>query len=210
MSSFGSRPRRAATRSATVAPACDADGEATRADAGGATRARRDGAADVVDMPSAARPQRGVARSLMSRAVGLLSRRDHGRVELGRKLQRYLGPDETKDDIERVLDRLQEQNLLSDARYAAGLVRQRSVRYGDLRLVRDLRERGVGAAEADAAMAAVAGTETQRALDAWSRRFDALPTDAAERGRQGRYLQSRGFSMDVIVRVLTGKAEPER
>jgi regulatory protein len=143
----------------------------------------------------------------MSRAVGLLSRRDHGRVELGRKLQRHLQPDETKDDIERVLDRLQQQNLLSDARYAAGVVRQRSKRYGDARLVRDLRERGVGAVEADAAMAAVAGTEAQRALDAWSRRFDALPADAAERGRQGRYLQNRGFSMDVIIRVLAGKVD---
>ena len=146
----------------------------------------------------------------MSRAVGLLSRRDHGRVELGRKLQRHLEPDESKDDIERVLDRLQEQNLLSDARYAAGVVRQRAVRYGDRRLANDLRERGVGAADADVAMAAVAGTETRRAFDAWSRRFDTLPTDAAERGRQGRYLQNRGFSMDVIVRVLSGKVESER
>lgn len=145
----------------------------------------------------------------MSRAVGLLSRRDHGRVELGRKLSRYLAPDESKADIERVLDRLQEQNLLSDARFAAGVVRQRSTRYGDLRLVRDLRERGVGVAEADAAMASVAGTELQRALDTWSRRFDTLPADAAERGRQGRYLQNRGFSMDVIVRVLSGRSRTD-
>lgn len=144
----------------------------------------------------------------MSRAVSLLSRRDHGRVELGRKLARHLEPDQTKDDTERVLDRLQRDNLLSDARYAAGVVRQRSARYGDRRLINDLRERGVGAVEAEAAMATIAGTEAQRALDAWSRRFDALPTDAVERGRQGRYLQNRGFSMDVIVRVLAGKVGP--
>ena len=150
----------------------------------------------------------GVAtRSLLSRAIGLLARRDHGRVELGRKLQRRLGPDETKDDVERVLDALQAQGLLSDARYAAGVVRQRAVRYGDRRLARDLRERGIGASDAEVALAAVAGTEAERARDAWSRRFEALPTDAAERGRQGRYLQNRGFSMDAIVRVLSGKVE---
>lgn len=153
-------------------------------------------------------PSRGPARSLMSRAVGLLARREHSRVELRRKLQRYLGPDDAVDDIERVLDTLERQKLLSDTRFAAALVRQRSPRYGDLRLARDLRDRGVCGVEADVAMALVVGTEAQRAYAAWSRRFDALPTSADERGRQGRYLQTRGFSMDAITRVLAGKVEP--
>lgn len=145
----------------------------------------------------------------MARAVALLSRREHSRVELARKLRRHLEADDPAE-LERVLDRLQQQGLLSDARFAAGFVRQRSSRYGDLRLSRDLRERGVPAAEADAAMATLDGTEAERALAAWSRRFDALPTDAAERGRQGRYLQARGFSIDVIVRVLAGKVDVDR
>jgi regulatory protein len=143
----------------------------------------------------------------MARAVGLLARREHSRLELRRKLQRHLEEGDDVGEIERVLDKLQEQKLLSDARFAAALVRQRSPRYGDLRLTRDLRDRGVAATDADAAMAQVDGTEAQRALAAWSRRFDALPTSADERGRQGRYLQTRGFSMDAITRVLAGKVE---
>ncbi len=149
--------------------------------------------------------RRGGDRSLLSRAIGLLSRREHSRVELSRKLRRALGPDDDPAEIDRVLDRLQAENLLSDARFAASLVRQRAQRYGDLRLARDLRDRGVPADEAGAAMAAVEGTEAERALAAWSRRFDALPTSADERGRQGRYLQNRGFSPEVIGRVLGGK-----
>ncbi len=152
---------------------------------------------------------RGAGRSLMARAVSLLSRREHSRVELARKLQRHLADGETVADLDAVLDRLQRDDLLSDARFAASLVRQRSSRYGDLRVARDLRDRGVAGAEADTAMATLAGTEAQRALAAWSRRFDALPTDAAERGRQGRYLQARGFSMDVITRVLAGRVVSE-
>ncbi len=150
---------------------------------------------------------RGSGRSLMARAVALLSRREHSRVELARKLRARLADDETPADIDAVLDRLQQQNLLSDARFAASLVRQRASRYGDLRVARDLRDRGVVGSEADAAMATLAGTEAQRALAAWSRRFDALPTTADERGRQGRYLQTRGFSMDAIARVLAGKVD---
>ncbi len=143
----------------------------------------------------------------MARAIDLLSRREHSRVQLARKLKPHLGPDESVDDIDRILDQLQEQKLLSDARFAASLVRQRSPRYGDLRLARDLRERGVGAGDASAAMAQVVGTEAHRAQAAWARRFDALPASAEERGRQGRYLQTRGFSMDVITQVLAGKVE---
>ncbi len=150
---------------------------------------------------------RHTGKSLMVQAVGLLSRREHSRVELDRKLRRRLGPDDDPAEIGPVLDRLEEQKLLSDARFADALVRQRSARYGDLRLARDLRERGVGEAEAGRAMAAFAGSEPERALAAWSRRFDALPTNADERGRQGRYLQARGFSSDVIHRVLAGKVE---
>ncbi len=144
---------------------------------------------------------------MMTRAIGLLARREHSRFELARKLRRHLATDETTTDIEHVLDRLQQQDLLSDQRFAASLVRQRSARYGDLRLTRDLRERGVAAPDALAAMAQVEGTEAERALIAWSRRFDALPTSADERGRQGRYLQARGFSIEAIGLVLAGRVE---
>ena len=143
----------------------------------------------------------------MARAVDLLSRREHSRVQLARKLARHLGPDDDAGEIDRVLDHLQAEQLLSDPRFAASLVRQRAPRYGDLRLARDLRDRGVGATDASTALAQIAGTEAQRALSAWRRRFDALPTNADERGRQGRYLQTRGFSMDVITQVLSGKVD---
>lgn len=143
----------------------------------------------------------------MARAVDLLSRREHSRVQLARKLRPHLAPEQSVTDIDRVLDELEGQKLLSDARFAVSLVRQRAPRYGDLRLARDLRDRGVIGDAAGAALALVAGTETERALAAWSRRFDALPTSADERGRQGRYLQARGFSMDAITRVLSGKVQ---
>jgi regulatory protein len=148
---------------------------------------------------------RDAGKSLMSRAVALLSRREHSRIELARKLRRHLEPDDDPGEIDRVLDALVAQKLLSDQRFAASLVRQRSQRYGDLRVERDLRDRGVDASEANAAMRALHGTELARAHAVWTRRFDALPTSAKERGRQGRYLQTRGFSMEAIQAVLAGK-----
>ena len=111
------------------------------------------------------------ARSLLARAVSLLSRREHSRVELRRKLLRSLQVDETPADLDRVLDELQAQRLLSDRRFAASLVRQRSARYGDLRLERDLRDRGVSSADADAAMTLVAFTAATIAIVMSARRW---------------------------------------
>src|SRR5882757_7554983 len=111
-------------------------------------------------------------RGLMARAVALLSRREHGRVELARKLLRYVEPDSDPAEIDRVLDALEAQNLLSDERFAASLTRVRANRYGDLRVARDLRDRGVAVTAAEGALRASKGTELARAYAVWSRRFD--------------------------------------
>jgi regulatory protein len=47
-------------------------------------------------------------------------------------------------------------------------------------------------------------TELERAREAWQKRFRAPPASAAERAKQMRFLQGRGFSFDVIRRVVAG------
>lgn len=58
--------------------------------------------------------------------------------------------------------------------------------------------------EAAAALASVEGTELQRAHDIWRRRFGNPAQDPSERARQARFLAGRGFSSDVIRRVVRG------
>ena len=140
----------------------------------------------------------------MTRAVDLLSRREHSRVEMERKLGRHVESPDDEEELRRVLDALQAEQLLSDSRFAASLVRQRAPRYGDRRLQHDLRQRGVSQVDAEAALATPIEPELERARAVWARRFDALPATRDERGRQGRFLQARGFSLDTIHRVLSG------
>jgi regulatory protein len=144
------------------------------------------------------------ARRLQQRAVALLARREHSRAELARKLQR--GLDEGGDPalIDVVLDDLQRRDLLSEQRFAQALVRARGPRYGDARLKADLQARGASPQAAADALAALRGSELQRAHALWLRRFGTVPATAQERGRQGRFLQARGFSSDVIRKVLAG------
>jgi regulatory protein len=144
---------------------------------------------------------------LLAQATALLARREHSRAELARKLLRRLGATESPVDVEAALDELQRRGLLSESRFAASLVRTRSPRIGDARLKYELRARGVPSEVAAAALAdlrGAGGSELARARDVWSRRFGAVPDSAEERARQARFLQRRGFSADVIRKVLGG------
>lgn len=145
------------------------------------------------------------ARSLLSRAIALLARRDHSRAELSRKLARYLDQPDDADQLASVLDELDRNGLLSDQRFATAVTRSRSNRFGDARIRHDLRRFGVANDVSVAALATLAGSEVARASEVWSRRFKALPASAAEHAKQARFLQSRGFSFDSILQVLRGR-----
>ncbi len=143
-------------------------------------------------------------RSLFARAVALLARREHSRAELAIKLRRALGDSDDPAEVDRVLDTLERDKLLSDERYAGTVTRTRSARFGDARVRFDLKAAGVTAETIDRAVASLKGTELERARSVWLRRFGELPRTAQERGRQARFLQSRGFSTETIRKVLRG------
>lgn len=144
--------------------------------------------------------------SLRNRALGLLARRDHGRVELARKLQRHA---EEGDDIPALLDDLERLGFISDARVAEQLGRRAAGRHGPLRLARDLAMRGVPAADSEEVIATAKADEPAQALTVLRRKFPQPPADAAEYARQGRYLQNRGFSPGVIRRVIRTVADDD-
>ena len=65
--------------------------------------------------------------------------------------------------------------------------------------------RRLGAELADDAIDLCVTSEFERAQEAWRRKFGEVPSDAAERARQARFLAARGFAGDVIRRVLAGR-----
>lgn len=140
-------------------------------------------------------------RSLKMRAVDFLSRREHSRVELGRKLARY---SEDADEIASVLEYLAGQGLLSDERFAQSLVHRRAASRGTSRVIQELRQHGVSGAQVDDVRAELSATEFQRAREVWMKRFGEPAADMKARARQIRFLSARGFSHDVIRRVVQG------
>lgn len=137
--------------------------------------------------------------SLTGRAMRLLARREHSRAELARKL----APHGTDEEVGAALDRLSELGLLSDHRFAEAWLRSKSARFGLPRLRRDLVQRGVDPDTIDDALEGEPlESEFDRAFQVWRTRFGTTASDQREWARQARFLQGRGFSTDIIRKVL--------
>jgi len=139
--------------------------------------------------------------SLRARAVAYLSRREHSRAELAKKLAPHAESDAA---LQALLDALEREGWQSDARYAQGWVHRKAERYGSARIVHDLRQQGVDAERLTAIQEELRETEPARARAVWAKRFDAPPQNAREYARQARFLAARGFSHDVVRKVLGG------
>jgi regulatory protein len=138
--------------------------------------------------------------TLRERALGLLARREHSRVELARKL----APHGEADEIAALLDELERENLLSNARYTEALAISRAGRHGSLRLKADLRDKGVPEGLVADAVREARAHDPDAARAVWAKKFGRLPADAVERAKQMRFLVGRGFPLDVVRRVVGG------
>jgi regulatory protein len=146
----------------------------------------------------------GSVSDLRARALRLLARREHTRLELCRKLAPHA------DDparLEAVLDDLAHRGWLSDERFVEQFVHARRGRYGPARIRRALLERGVAQEVIAGALRGLKAAELDAARAVWARKFKAPPRTAEERARQVRFLQGRGFDTALAMRVVRGDPE---
>ena len=183
---------------------------------------------------------RRAALSLKGRGLALLAQRDHSRIELKRKLMRHAqaeikqaraseqrgGEDDENDEdprdsgvaavvpaadrVAEVLDWLQSHRYLSEERFAESRVHARASKFGNLRIRHELSQHGVTLTPE--ALQQLAATEFERAREVRQRKFETPPANATEHARQARFLAARGFSADVVGRLMrqVGRAaEPQ-
>lgn len=134
---------------------------------------------------------------LRKRAIALLARREHTRSELARKLAAHGTPEE----IETVLSELAQTGLQSDARFAESWLRSNASRHGAAHLRQTLRAKGISAELVDTQVIDLAD-EQERARSVWQKKFSAPPIDARDWAKQARFLQGRGFSVEIIRKLL--------
>ena len=136
---------------------------------------------------------------LRARALRLLARREHTRAELARKL----APEaESSDALKALIDQLSSRAQLSDERYAEARAHQLSRKFGAARVRRELVAKGIEREAAARFAADVERTDLERAHLILARKYRTRATTPQERVRRARFLQSRGFSPDVIRQAL--------
>jgi len=137
--------------------------------------------------------------SLKARALALLAKREHSRLELARKLARYT---QDPDVLELLLDDLEQAGWLSDVRYAQAVIHRQASRQGAQRIAHMLRTQGVDTDHITELMAPLHDTEVARARAVWQKRFDQPPVDAKQYARQLRFMTYRGFSAEVLRQII--------
>ncbi|HSA68344.1 MAG TPA: recombination regulator RecX [Burkholderiales bacterium] len=139
------------------------------------------------------------AAELKTRALRLLARREHSRDELARKLSPHA---ESREALETVLDFLVTKKFLSNERFAEVRAHWLARKYGAVKIRQDLKAKGV---ENELVERISAEGELERAQAILARKYRVPAATREERARRARFLQGRGFSGDVIRRLVLHK-----
>jgi regulatory protein len=145
-----------------------------------------------------------VDADLRARALRLLARREHSRAELRRKLSPHV---EEGVDLEALLDDFTKRGWLSEERFVEQTVRSKARKFGPLKIAHHLREKGIGEEGIAEGLAQSKAGEPEALEAVWRSRFGRPPADAAEKSRQVRFLQGRGFALESIMKLLRGLGE---
>jgi regulatory protein len=136
------------------------------------------------------------AAELKARALRHLARREHSRDELARKLSPHA---ESQQILEGLLRELESRKQLSNSRFAEVRAHWLARKYGAAKIRRDLKAKGVE----DELVARVSSeNELQTARTILERKYRGAAATREERARRARFLQGRGFSYEVIQRLV--------
>lgn len=124
----------------------------------------------------------------------LLVAREHGRVELCRKL---IDRELDAQVVEDVVAELADEGLQSDERFAGAYARSRAARgFGSAVVIYELKGRGLASAVIDRALAQLEVDWQDIASAALNKKFGSSKFKADTQSKMRRYLYSRGFDAE--------------
>ena len=151
------------------------------------------------DQPTTKKSKQGL--SLRAQALSLLARREYSKQELARRLLQYT---EDPDEIPPLIEEFEQRGWLSEQRVVEQVMATRRKRFGSQKIAHELRQKGLSEDAIAAARETLKDSELESARDVWRRKFPEPPANANEKARQMRFLQGRGFSLDIIRKVISG------
>ncbi len=140
--------------------------------------------------------------SAKSVAVRLLSRREHSAFEIHDKL---LKRDFDEAEITQAISELQQGGWLSDERFAEAYIRMRQLKgFGPIRIAMELNERGVTESIVETYLHTEDESWRQTLEQQYLKKYkNKAIEDYSEKAKRIRFLQYRGFALDVIYQVVS-------
>ena len=142
------------------------------------------------------------SQELYDHAVSLLARRDYASGELARTLSKMT---ENREKIDKALSRLVECGYLDVNRLITHMI-DKHVRkkHGPARIKQEIRQKGFSPELVEQMLEKVDVDWYAMARELKVSKFgDAVASEAKEKNKQIRYLQYKGFSMDMIFEALS-------
>ena len=136
-----------------------------------------------------------------NKALDLVSRREHSRHELRQKLNKRFP--ETMPIIEEALDKLVLNNILDDERFVEMYLNARARKgFGPKKIEMELYSKKVDSMLIGNAIEAYESL-TENAKNELKKKFKGIkPTDYKSKMKQKQFLFNRGFSTQIIERIL--------
>ena len=140
--------------------------------------------------------------SAKSVAVRLLSRREHSAFEIHDKL---LKRDFDEAEIAQAISELQQGGWLSDERFAEAYIRMRQLKgFGPIRIAMELNERGVTESIVETYLHTEDESWRQTLEQQYLKKYkNKAIEDYSDKAKRIRFLQYRGFTLDVIYQVVS-------
>ena len=138
---------------------------------------------------------------IYNKALDLISRREHSRYELMQKLnKRY---PETRPLIEEVLDKLIVINILDDERFAEMYINSRARKgFGPKKIEMELSSKHVESFIISSSLEAYDNWIENAKKELLKKFKGIVPTDYQSKIKQKQFLFNRGFSTQIIDKVL--------
>jgi regulatory protein len=145
--------------------------------------------------------EKKLASNIRNKAMDLLARREHSEQELRQKLKTR---EYDADAIDEILQALKKDRLQSDERFTESYVNHRfNAGVGPLKIRFELRQKGVSDRLADEFLEPLSDQWDELMTRQRIRKYGAsIPNDYAERMKQARFLQNRGFSPESVMRLF--------
>jgi len=139
--------------------------------------------------------------SVRKKAMDLLARREHSEQELRQKLKLR---EFDSNDIDVALQSLQQDGLLSDERFTESYVNHRfNAGVGPMKIRFELRQKGVAESLMDEFLEPFSDRWDDLMRQQRVRKYgEVIPVGYAERMKQARFLQNRGFSPESVMRLF--------